>query len=243
MSWHRRSRTIAAVTAIVFTAGLTSTSPALAAAPSHLSPGVSLSSNGSVWAPDLTSPLFDPGTRWVPGDRRQASFFVRNDGEADAELAVTIRAEDSNGLIAGNAVDLTVSTPHRPGAAPPAGTPTTLGRLARGSAERIDIAAVFHGAATNATMRKLLRFTVVVDLAGTPTGATNATSATGQVSEGRPPNEADPAPRTGLLAYTGSEQLWALLVVGLTALAIGLATLIRRASARRIATRRNGARP
>ncbi|WP_155896935.1 hypothetical protein [Curtobacterium sp. UNCCL17] len=192
-----------------------------------------------MWAPDITSPLFDPGTRWVPGDRRHASFFVRNDGEADADLAVTIRAEDPNGLIAGNAIDLTVSTPHRPGIAPP----TTLGRLARGSSERVDVAAVFHGTASNATMRKLLRFSVVVDLAGIPTGATNATSAAGQVSDGRPASDADPMPRTGLLAYTGSEQLWTLLVVGLTTLAIGLATLIRRASARRIATRRNGARP
>lgn len=243
MSWHRRSRAIAAVTAIAFMAGLTSTPTALAATPPRPSPGVSLSSNGSMWAPDITSPLFDPDIRWVPGDRRQASFFVRNDGESAAELAVTVRAEDSNGLVAGNAIDLIVSTPHRPGAAPPAGTATTLGRLARGASERIDVAAVFRGTATNATMRKLLRFTVVVDLSGAPSGTTKVPNVTGQVSGGRSHNDAGPMPGTGLLAYTGSEQLWALLVVGLTMLAIGVAALARRAAARRNTTRRNGARP
>jgi hypothetical protein len=228
------------LTSILFSVALTSASPALAATEPGSEAGVALSSNGTTWAPQLTAPLFDQNTRWVPGDRRHASFFVRNDGASDAELVITIETEDRGGLVADEAVSLTTTTTDGARAVPSVSTPTPLGRLAQGASERIDVAALFRGSATNATMRQVLRFTVVVDLSGTPSG--------------RPAEDGDwvsaPAatPPTGLLAYTGIDAPWGVLVAGLAMLTIGLGSLFalvavqRREHPRRTPTRRRGAR-
>lgn len=238
---RRRAHVVAAaLTSIVFGISLAPAAPALAATKPEIDTGVALSRDGTTWTSDLTAPLFDQDTGWVPGDRQQASFFVRNDGESDADLTITIDAEERDGLIAADVVTLTATTSARGRAVPIAGNPTRLGRLAEGAAERIDLAALVHGSATNETMRRIMRFTVVVELAGTPTSGTDAERDTRSAEA--------PSHPIGLLAYTGTDRPWGVLAAGLAMLTIGLSALIsllalrRRTHPRRRSTHRRGVR-
>jgi hypothetical protein len=65
-------------------------SPAGASAATVGDPGgdVVVSSDGVSWGPQLSAPLFDPSARWVPGDIRTVSFYVRNGGAGPASLRI-----------------------------------------------------------------------------------------------------------------------------------------------------------
>lgn len=60
------------------------------ASPAYADDELGFSSDGSVWVESLTGPLFDPGVRWVPGDVRTASFFVRNQAVERGDLRVDV---------------------------------------------------------------------------------------------------------------------------------------------------------
>lgn len=60
------------------------TSPAVAAGE------LELSRDGTSWSPDLSEPLFDSNVRWVPGDIRSSSFFVRNLTSQQGRLSMDI---------------------------------------------------------------------------------------------------------------------------------------------------------
>lgn len=62
-----------------------------ATAPAHAADELSVSSDGRTWSADLERPLFDPATRWAPGDRRTAVFWVRNDADEPGRLSVDVR--------------------------------------------------------------------------------------------------------------------------------------------------------
>jgi hypothetical protein len=53
---------------------------------------VAVSADGVHWSSGFAAPLFDPQARWVPGERRTASFFVRNGGPSAATLRLQVRA-------------------------------------------------------------------------------------------------------------------------------------------------------
>jgi hypothetical protein len=50
--------------------------------------GIWLSVDGATWSHELDRPIFDPSTRWVPGETRASAFLVRNDGVTGASLVV-----------------------------------------------------------------------------------------------------------------------------------------------------------
>lgn len=52
---------------------------------------IGVSYDGSEWSTALPTPLFDPDVRWVPGDQRAATFFIRNQAGFPAHASVTVR--------------------------------------------------------------------------------------------------------------------------------------------------------
>src|SRR5688500_2768336 len=71
----------------------------LTATPVHAADELHLSRDGVAWAPDLGAPLFDSSVRWVPGDERTESFFVRNQSGQDGRLSIDILATATHTLL------------------------------------------------------------------------------------------------------------------------------------------------
>lgn len=67
--------------------------------PTHATEGILLSKDGSSWSETLTAPLFDESLRWVPGDERTATFYVRNDTDLAAAMSVDILAGELEALL------------------------------------------------------------------------------------------------------------------------------------------------
>jgi hypothetical protein len=55
-------------------------------------PGLEVSVDGRHWGDQLTRPLFDPHTVWVPGEVRTRAFWVRARRGDAAALVVTVRS-------------------------------------------------------------------------------------------------------------------------------------------------------
>lgn len=58
-----------------------------------------LSNDGATWSASLPSPLFDSNFRWVPGDRQQKSFWVRNQSGDKALLDITVLGSSVDSLM------------------------------------------------------------------------------------------------------------------------------------------------
>jgi hypothetical protein len=52
---------------------------------------IEVSLDGVRWTESITTPLFDPAVRWVPGDVRTARFFVRNNRDEQGDLRVVLQ--------------------------------------------------------------------------------------------------------------------------------------------------------
>lgn len=70
------------------------------AAPARADGEIGLSSDGVTWVRQLTTPLYDAGFAWVPGDVEERSFRVRNDGPSAGELTVDVVAGDPQAFLA-----------------------------------------------------------------------------------------------------------------------------------------------
>lgn len=71
-----------------------------AAAPAHADDQIGLSRDGVTWVRQLTTPLYEAGFTWIPGDVEERSFRVRNDGPSAGELSVDVVASDPQVLLA-----------------------------------------------------------------------------------------------------------------------------------------------
>ncbi|MEN8674167.1 hypothetical protein [Nocardioides sp.] len=78
----------------------------LAASPSHADDSaerdraaLQLSLDGVTWTESIRQPLFDPDTRWVPGDTRTARFFVRNAKPDSGDLRVVLERPTREALL------------------------------------------------------------------------------------------------------------------------------------------------
>lgn len=60
------------------------------ASPAAADDEMGISSDGVTFTPNFHGPLFDSDLRWVPGDFRQATFYVRNQGGTPARLSIDI---------------------------------------------------------------------------------------------------------------------------------------------------------
>lgn len=58
-----------------------------------------LSRDGVTYADNLSGPLFDASVRWVPGDSRTATFYVRNQGGTQARLTVDLLGDHTGELL------------------------------------------------------------------------------------------------------------------------------------------------
>jgi LPXTG-motif cell wall-anchored protein len=85
--------------------GLTATT-LLGASVAYAADEIGLSDDGVTWSSGLDAPLFDPDVRWVPGDSRTESFFVRNEGPSGASLTIVARSADEDDLLSDDHIDL-----------------------------------------------------------------------------------------------------------------------------------------
>jgi hypothetical protein len=118
-----------------------------------------LSRDGHRWSSSLRTPLFSPALRWVPGDRRTAHVWVRNNGSDPGRLVLSIRSARVDRLI--RTGDLTVSARGGGGRSTPvhrAGTHPLLriGALAPHHPVRVTIAVALAPTAANSTQARSL---------------------------------------------------------------------------------------
>ncbi len=128
---------------------------------------VVVSSDGSSWSSDLTTPLFEPTVRWVPGDARTSSFYVENRGRTAAEVRVQVRTGADDGLVRTGDVVLCVRVEGglwRP-AEREAGSALNTVALRVGEVQRIDVRAAFRAAAQNLSQDAGVALRFVVQLA------------------------------------------------------------------------------
>ena len=172
------------------------------AAPVSADPALGLSIDGATWTSDLTVPLFDPDTRWVPGDTRDATFQVRNQSGDTAVLSVDILGTAIHTLL--DTGDLTVSARGGGGVWRDVSTPGTHRLVSdvkerSGASSPVDVIVAFSPAATNQSMLLALDLRFHIRL-------TQSVAA---------------APASGDLPGTGGQPTWVLLL-GVAMAAIGL---------------------
>ncbi|MEO6606134.1 MAG: LPXTG cell wall anchor domain-containing protein [Aeromicrobium sp.] len=88
------------------------------AAPAAADGELGISSNGASYSPTFHGPLFSSAIKWVPGDSRTATFYVRNQSTDTASLTVTLLGDHVGQLL--DSGDLTVSATGGGGAFTPA---------------------------------------------------------------------------------------------------------------------------
>lgn len=195
----------------------------LASAPvaAHADDQLGLSTDQTTWAPDLTTALFPDSVRWVPGDARTASFWVRNQAADPGALTITATRAP-----AGEGVDVQARVAG--GDWVPVTTSTTLaaGTVAPGATRRVDVRVVFDSAAGNATQARdfpaSFRATLVQTGAGVPAPEDEATEDEAAQNEAAQ-NEAgqNEAATTAELAGTGSDLNPRLILAAVGALGTG----------------------
>ncbi|MFD7074231.1 LPXTG cell wall anchor domain-containing protein [Nocardioides sp. NPDC059952] len=205
------------MTAVRLLLALLVISTVAAAAPAAATEPVQLSNDGRTWAADLPRPLFEPEVRWVPGDSREATFWVRDAGESRGALTVSADVRDTDGLLAEGAMSLRLRRGEgewqdvRPGAR------AELGRLEQGARDRIGVAATYAPGAGNDTMDRSLTFSLDVRLMGE--------DATGSGDDAPPGGDA--AGDGGLLPETGSPVTWWLIALASLSIGGGTALVLR----------------
>lgn len=136
-----------------------------AVSPATATPAVGLSRDGITYSSSLDAPLFDPVIRWVPGDVRTESFYVRNLRADDADLSVDVLGVSVDSLLASG--DLVVAARGADGVWQDVNSPGThrlvsAVDLASGRASRVDVKVALSGRATNITQIQRLALDVRV---------------------------------------------------------------------------------
>ncbi|MCH1867565.1 hypothetical protein [Nocardioides sp. CFH 31398] len=217
-------RASAVVHLLPLLAVLAGASLALAVPPGHAEgrgPSVGLSPDGGRYADSLEGPLFDEALRWVPGDRRSASWWVRNESADTARLSVEV-PEDA--VVPGW---LGVSTRADDGWTPVAADASgVVGLLAPGEERRVDLRVDMRPGAGNASERGTADLRLRVRLTEEVPGGGPDEQGPGGAGPTAPGDGSD---HDGLLPGTGSPLGLGLLL--LAALLVGLgAALLRRAA-------------
>ena len=58
-----------------------------------------LSTDGRTWSSSLTTSLFDPDMRWVPGDSETSAFYVRNQSSDQGKLEIDVLGSEVDSLL------------------------------------------------------------------------------------------------------------------------------------------------
>lgn len=175
---------------------------ALTASPAVADPEVGLSSDGVTFTETLTTPLFDTSLRWVPGDDRTATFYVRNQGPTGALMTITARSADTDELLANGDMVIRARADGGPWVelqnAVPSDQVLTDG-IARGEVVDVDVNVVFDFASPNESQLDVLRARFDIGLRQDP----NAPGVDG---------DADAGQEGSGLADTGGPASWTLLL-------------------------------
>ncbi len=194
---------------------------ALTASPAVAEGELQLSRDGTTWTTDLSDPLFDSTVRWVPGDTRSSSFYVRNVTSQQGRLAVDILDTTTTELI--DTGDVSVDAQGAGGAwtaVTEAGTHRLLsdGVVPGGETRRIDVTVSFAATSGNNSQVKTLPLHLRVQLVEhvESTGPDDGDSDDGGSDD-----------HGGFLPDTGAPAWW----IGLTSAALMLAgAMVRRQS-------------
>src|SRR5918997_4022093 len=177
---------------------------ALAPSPALADDELGLSLDGVTWAEDLTTPLFDPGFVWVPGEADVVTLHIRNQsGQQASAVAEVVLGPGGEEL----AADLDVRTRFG-GGAWTAGLTSPPIVLAAGQVVTLDVEVTFDPASGNETQLQVVPLTVRVRLSGqdTPVGQPTSTTAPPTSTTGpqapspggpQPPSPAAPQPTPG----------------------------------------------
>lgn len=203
---------------------------ALTPAAAHAADELGLSNDGATWSGSLEQPLFDSAIRWVPGDSRSESFFVRNQAQEDGELSVRVLAVTRDDLL--DTGDLQVSA--RAGEGPwsrvdEPGTHVLVQRdLAVGERERVDVRVELDPASTNVSQLRMLDLQLDARLTQSlPDAVGDRDDEVASGGAERAPGTGGQLGTGGLLPSTGGIASWILLLAGVSVVA-GTATLVRR---------------
>lgn len=203
---------------------------------------IGLSSDGENWSAQLSEPLFDPDVRWVPGDVRTESFFVRNESPESAELSIDLLGSAVDDLV--ETGDLTVMASGGGSdwiASDDPGTHRLVSSVGVSSADgtRVDVTVAFDADAVNASQTLGFELDLRVNLQEVAPGTSadgDADSAGDGDADAAGDGDADGAaagdgggagggqqPEAGgLLPDTGGFGFW-ILVGGLSLLVMGIA--------------------
>lgn len=204
-----------------------------AAAPAQAAGELGLSPDGTTWGSALPGPLFDPASRWVPGDSEVRSFYVRNQSGDDGILDVALVTGPVETLIATG--DLKVSA--KVGNGPYSSAETTGSHLLvnqvfvpSGAVRKVNVKIDFDPASSNQSQLLRLDFHFNVTLSQDasavqpPTG--NGGNGNGDGGNG---NGASGGHGTGLPGTGTTLEPWMLLVgAGLVGSGLGLIGAARR---------------
>jgi LPXTG-motif cell wall-anchored protein len=174
---------------------------------------VAVSADGVHWTTALTTPIFDPNVRWVPGDSRMASFFVRNGGATPAVVRLQVHSAAAD-LVP--SADVMFAARTNTGAWVPLARDGDSAVLSVAPVRvdgdaRVDVRVLFDPASRNSSQRRSVELWFVVRL-----------------------TDAQAAPTaSGSLPATGAPVLAPLVLAGAAALGIGLGLVRRRKEADR----------
>ncbi|MET1060114.1 MAG: hypothetical protein ABWX84_10975 [Nocardioides sp.] len=200
------------------------------AAPAQASDDVLVSNTGSGFAETLEQPLFDPALRWVPGDTRSSTFYVKNNSADRATLSLSVLDDDAGGLLDSGALHLQVTSPGigwSPDPHDPGDLLTSEAVLAPGRSLPVRVRVAFDPHASNRTQLLSSELRIRVGLRQAGRAGLGPASAPGAGPDGadRDPGHApwDLLPDTGLPAGLS----WLLLFAALS-LGTGIALVTRR---------------
>ncbi|MEU6137165.1 LPXTG cell wall anchor domain-containing protein [Nocardioides sp. NPDC047086] len=188
---------------------------------------VQLSNDGRTWGVDLPRPLFEPEVRWVPGDSREATFWVRDAGESRGALTVSADIRDADGLVAEGAMSLRLRRGDGRWQEVRPGDRASLGWLERGSQDRIGVIATYAPASGNDTMDRSLTFSLDVRLTGEDATGPGGATPPGGNGNGDGNGDGEGAGDGGLLPDTGSPVTWSLIALASLLIGGGTALVLR----------------
>lgn len=199
-------RSAPGVRLLAASAGLiTILSGTFAGAPAQAASPIGLSNDGVHWSSSLGGSLFAPGVRWVPGDTRSASFYVRNQASDPADLTIAVNATDPDGVLTHDDLSLRVQF----GDGPPE-------LLAVGGAGRVNADVLPEG--------HVRRATVIASLAAGSGNRSQSAGVSFELQVTLVQASAVALGDSGLLARTGADPRWPL-AVGCVLLGLGVALL------------------
>ncbi|KQY59141.1 hypothetical protein ASD11_05995 [Aeromicrobium sp. Root495] len=174
-----------------------------------------LSTDGKTWSSSLTTPLFDPDMRWVPGDTETSAFWVRNQSQDRGTLEIDVLGSQVDSLL--ETGDLSVATRVGNGRWTSISTPgrqeLSRATVAARDVQKVAVRVSFDPLSPNFSQLKDLRLNFEVRLTQFSDVAAGGAGLDGNGDGNGAKGDGDGGGLRGLLPDTGTEigLTWALL--------------------------------